>query len=51
MSHSGYIVVAARLQGLVGLGAEVGRGGAGIGVVAGEDWLEERAEDDLSTAG
>jgi hypothetical protein len=36
----------------VDLRAEVGGGGAGAGVgeVAGEDWLEERAEDDLGAA-
>lgn len=31
----------------VDLGAEVGGGGARLGEVAGEDWLNERAEDDL----
>jgi hypothetical protein len=31
----------------VDLCAEVGSGGAGLGEVAGEDGLEERAEDDL----
>ena len=31
----------------VDLGTEVGSGGAGLGEVAGEDGLEERAEDDL----
>lgn len=34
----------------VDLGAEVGGGGAGLGEVAGEDWLEKRAEDDLGAA-
>jgi hypothetical protein len=33
----------------VDLGTEVGGGGAGLGEVAGEDGLEERAEDDLGT--
>lgn len=33
----------------VGLGAEVGSGGAGLREVAGEDWLDEGAEDDLGT--
>ena len=42
------------LQSLVGghsvnLGAEVGSGGSGLGEVLGEDWLEEGAEDKLST--
>ena len=36
-----------RLAGRVGLGAEVGGGGAGLGEVAGEDGMEEGAEDDL----
>lgn len=31
------------------LRAEVGRGGASL-EVAGEEWLQERSEDDLSTA-
>jgi hypothetical protein len=38
------------LLALVGLGAEVIGGGAGV-EVAGEDWLEEGAEDDLSATG
>jgi len=38
-----------RLRGLVGLGAEVGRGGALSLEEAGEDWLEHRVEDDLGT--
>lgn len=35
------------LAGRVDLGAEIGGGGAGFREVAGEDGLEERAEDDL----
>jgi hypothetical protein len=31
----------------VSLSAQVGSGGTGLGEVTGEDWLEERAEDDL----
>lgn len=38
------------LAGGVGLGAEVCGGGAGLGEVAGEDGVEERAEDDLGAA-
>jgi len=49
------VVVASRLRNVglacrVGLGAEVSGGGAGLGEVAREDGLEERAEDDLSAA-
>lgn len=44
-----------RLQGLVtssiNLGTEVGSSGTRSREVAGEDWLDERAEDDLSTTG
>jgi len=44
-----------RLQGLVtnsvNLGTEVGSSGTRSRKVAGEDWLDERAEDNLSTAG
>jgi hypothetical protein len=36
-----------RLASRVGLGAEVGSGGARLGEVAGEDGLDEGAEDDL----
>jgi hypothetical protein len=48
------VVVAASLQAVglasrVGLGAEVGRGGAALGEVAGEDRLEEGPEDNLGT--
>lgn len=48
------VVIAASLQSVglasrIGLGAEVGRGGAALGEVAGEDRLEERTEDDLGT--
>jgi hypothetical protein len=46
------VVVAACLQGLasrVGFGAKVGRGGAALRKVAGEDGLKERSEDDLGT--
>ena len=39
-----------RLAGGVDLGTEVGGGGARLGEVAGEDGLDEGAEDDLSTA-
>jgi hypothetical protein len=39
--------VAMHLLRLVGLGVEARRWGA-VGEVAGEDWLEEGAEDDLS---
>lgn len=35
----------------VDLGAEVGGSGARLGEVAGEDWLDEGAEDDLSAGG
>ena len=38
-----------RLAGRVGLGAEVGGGGARLREVAREDGLEEGAEDDLGT--
>ena len=38
------------LAGGVDLGAEVGRGRARVGEVAGEDGLEEGSEDDLGTA-
>jgi len=34
----------------VDLGAEVGRGGASLGEVAREDWLDEGAEDDLGSS-
>lgn len=48
------VVVATSLQGVglasrVGLSAEVGRGGATLREVAGEDGLEEGSEDDLGT--
>ena len=33
----------------VGLSAEVGGSRAGLGEVAGEDWLEEGVEDELGT--
>ena len=33
---------------MVGLGAEISSGGAALREVAGEDWLNEGAEDDLS---
>ena len=52
MSHVLSKVVAegaSRLLRLLGLGAEIGGSGA-ASKVAGEDWLEEGAEDDLSTA-
>jgi hypothetical protein len=38
-----------RLASGVGLGTEVGSGGARLGKVAREDWLKERSEDDLGT--
>lgn len=34
----------------IGLSAKVGGSGARLGEVAGEDWLDEGAEDDLSAA-
>lgn len=39
-----------RLGRLVGLRAEISGSGAALGEEAGEHWLDERAEDDLSTA-
>jgi len=39
-----------RLRSLIGLGSEIGRSRTALGEVAGEDWLDEGAEDDLGAA-
>jgi len=48
---SEHVVVAAFSQRLIGLGAQVGSGGARLSEIAGEHWLKEGPEDDLSTTG
>lgn len=54
MSHPSNRVMVFRLLALGGrvdLGAEIGCGRASVGKEAGEDWVDEGAEDDLGTGG